>query len=97
MPRLVEMQEEYADLNLRVQGVSDADAGSLQYFSEQHALNFELLASAPKTRKAFGVEMVWGSTHYLVDPMGQVVAKGLDGAAAALDKAALNPPAKVNS
>jgi len=97
MPRLVEMQEEYADLNLRVRGVSDADAGSIRSFSEQHGLNFELLASAPETRKAFGVEMVWGSTHYLVNPAGQVVAKGLNGAAEVLDKAAPEKPANVNS
>lgn len=96
MPRLVEMQEEYSDLNLRLLGVSDADAGSLRSFSEQHGLNFELLASAPKTRKAFGVEMVWGSTHYLVDPAGQVVAKGLDGAAEVLDEATPKQPANVN-
>jgi len=86
MPRLVEMQEEYADLNLHVLGVTDADAGSSRAFAENNGLNFPLLAEAPQTRKAFGVEMVWGSTHYLVDPSGKLVAKGLDDAEESLDK-----------
>jgi len=86
MPRLVGMQTEYEDMKLSVLGVTDADRALAQNFSEQHQLNFDILAEAPRTREAFGVQMVWGSTHYLVDPSGVIVAKGLDGAEEFLDQ-----------
>jgi peroxiredoxin len=86
MPRLVEMQEEYAELNVQLLGITDAQQGTMAAFTEEHHLNFPLLANAPKTREAFGVNMVWGSTHYLMDPSGKVVAKGLDAAQERLDQ-----------
>lgn len=85
------MQETYADLNFEVLGVTDADDVTVLDFVEEHQLNFPIQASAPLTRKAFGVAMIWGSTYYLVDPKGQIVGKGLDQAETHLDQLAANP------
>lgn len=38
-------------------------------------INYALLADASDVLKAWGVDMIWGTPIYLVDPSGQVVAE----------------------
>ena len=38
-------------------------------------INYALLADAPDVLKAWGVDMIWGTPIYLVDPSGEVVAE----------------------
>ena len=55
-------------------------------FMAQQALNFPLLAGTPENARNFGVEAIWGSVFFLVDPEGQIVAGSLKSAERVLEE-----------
>lgn len=49
-------------------------------------INYALLAEASDVLKAWGVDMIWGTPIYLVDPSGQVVAESFSSIEKRLEK-----------
>ena len=78
MPALVKLQDEYADLPLIVIAVTTSDKQTARLFSVDYKLNYAILANAEADHEAYGVDLVWGSTIYLIDPEGKIVARGLE-------------------
>lgn len=76
----MEVQRRFASASVAVVGVTDATAQEARRFAKEHRLTFPILAEAEPVREAFGVDMIWGSVVFLVDPSGRVVADSLGGA-----------------
>jgi len=72
------MGETYESLGLQVIMVTEASATGAMQFANEQKLPFPVFADALETRKAFGIEMIWGSPVFLLDASGQVVAEELD-------------------
>ena len=78
MPHLVQVQEELGGPDFSLLAITDAPAEEMAAFRERHELNFPILSEAVATREAFGIDLIWGSVFYLVDPEGRVVEDGLE-------------------
>ena len=85
MRHLVRVQEERGGDDFIVVGITDAPADQIEEFRDEHGLNFPVLSEAASTREAFGIEMIWGSEFYLVDPQERIVARGFDASLDELD------------
>jgi peroxiredoxin len=72
------MQETFGAKGLKVVGVTEETVEDTRTFAEQHRVNYPILAGSDGPRKAYGIDVIWGSIYYLVSPDGQIVAKGLD-------------------
>jgi len=84
MPHLVQVQNEYAKHSFSIVASTDDSVELTQAFADEHAINFPILADAPAVREAYGVGLIWGSSFFLVDPEGQIVAQDLDACEARL-------------
>ena len=78
MPHLVQVQDRFKKNGVRVVGVTDAGGQATAQFGRQHGVTYPLLGGAEADRKAWGIDMIWGSEIYLVNPDGKVVARGMD-------------------
>ena len=78
MPHLVEVQTKYRDKGLRVVGVTDANRSETIAYATELGVNYTLLAAAEADRKAYGIDVIWGSEIYLVNPDGRIVADGIE-------------------
>ncbi len=74
----MQVQDTYRDRSFSIVGVTDVDVATAQAFAREHALNFPVLANGKAVREAYGVDLVWGSTFFLIDPAGTIVAQGLE-------------------
>ena len=88
MPHLVQMSADYQRIGLQVVGVTDAAAEDAIRFVDEQSLPFPVLAAAQDLRKAFGVDMIWGSPAFLVDRNGVIVAEELGAVERYLEKQA---------
>ena len=61
-----------------VLGVTSAPAAQAQQFQVENGLNYPVLADAQAVFDAYGVQAVWGSVVYLVDPDGKIAARGIE-------------------
>ncbi|MEW6072398.1 MAG: TlpA disulfide reductase family protein [Planctomycetota bacterium] len=77
VPRLAALHEQYSGRGLSVVGVTEAPLERAQRFVESYAVPYPVITDARETEILFGVEMLWGSEVFLVDPGGIVVANGL--------------------
>ena len=59
-------------------GVTDHDEAAVRQFATAWQVNYPIAFAAERDREAFGIEMVWGSTFYLVDPFGRIVESGFE-------------------
>ena len=78
MPHLVEVQNKYRKKGLRVVGVTDVNRDEAQAYAKELGVNYTLLASAEADREAYGIDMIWGSEIYLINPEGRLVADGIE-------------------
>lgn len=78
MPHLVQVQETYAKQSFSMVGLTDVDPETARAFAREYELNFPVLANGEAVREAYGVDLVWGSSFFLIDPEGTIVAQGLD-------------------
>jgi peroxiredoxin len=74
----VQIQETFGGKGLTVVGVTEETVEDSRTFAAQHQVNYPILAGSDGPRKAFGIDVIWGSIFYLVSPDGRIVAKGLD-------------------
>lgn len=72
------MQSEFEGKGVMVLGVTTAPAAQTQQFQVEHGLNYPVLADAQSLFDAYGVDAVWGSVVYLVDPDQKIVARGIE-------------------
>ena len=84
MPDLVRIQATYADAPLAVLGVTESSADEALEFAREYSLNFPVLAGAEESNERYGVDMIWGSVLFLVDPEDRIVADSLRDAEAIL-------------
>ncbi|MEM7163846.1 MAG: hypothetical protein AAF581_00190 [Planctomycetota bacterium] len=78
MPHLVQVQAEFDDWRrFMIVGVTAGSRRDAEKVADDCDLNFLLLANATADCEAYGVRLVWGSTFYLVNPSGRIVASGL--------------------
>ena len=77
VPRLVLLQRSYRDRGLRVLGVTEAPRDRVEEFISTHSVTYPILTDALASEQAYGVEMLWGTEVFLVDPGGIVVADKL--------------------
>jgi hypothetical protein len=78
VPRLVQVQDErYAD-GLVVVGLTAGPAEDVRAFIAEHGVTYPVLRGGDELLDAWGVDVLWGSEIYLVDPDGLVVTRGLD-------------------
>jgi peroxiredoxin len=78
MPHLVKVQENYGSQSFSIVGVTDVDEETAQRFANDQKLNFPILANGEAVREAYGVDLVWGSTFFLIGPDGTIEEQGLD-------------------
>jgi len=72
------MQETFGAKGLTVVGVTEETVEDSRTFAAQHEVNYPILAGSDAPRKAYGIDVIWGSIFYLVSPDGRIVAKGLE-------------------
>ncbi len=77
MPHLVEVQEELGSESFSLVGVTDAGLEEVEEFAREFELNFPILCDAEAVGEAYGVDLIWGSVFYLVDPERRIVADAL--------------------
>ncbi len=80
----MQAQNEFGSGEFTVVGVTPGTAEDVTRVAAAERMNYPVFADAPKTTRAFGVRLIWGSTFYLVDPSNKIVARGLDDAEAHL-------------
>ena len=78
------MQADYGSAGAVVVGVTPANVEDATAFAVEQTVNYPLLANAGDDLAAFGVQSIWGSTIYLIDPQGVIQVEGLDDAESAL-------------
>ena len=71
------MQSRFGGERFTVIGVTDASEAQARDVVEAFEVNYPLLYAAEAERRAYGVRTIWGSVTFLVDPRGEVVARGL--------------------
>jgi peroxiredoxin len=81
----VQIQKTFGEKGLVVVGVTEETVEDSRTFAAQHEVNYPILAGSDRPRKAYGIDVIWGSIYYLVSPDGQIVAKGLDESRAILE------------
>ena len=79
------MHETYAGPQFSVVGITDEDALLVDEFRRDLALTFPILTSGQAAREAYGIDFIWGSVYFLVDPEGRIVADTLDDAIEVLE------------
>ena len=73
IPRLVQAHTELpADTALV--GIAAGPEFELFQFAREHRLPYPILAEAEPLMDAYGIDLIWGSVFYLVDPEGRVLA-----------------------
>lgn len=82
----MEVQRRYGDRSLAVVGVTEASADEACAFARENDLEFPILAEAGDVQEAYGIDAIWGSVVFLIDPDGRVVADSLAAAEAALSE-----------
>jgi hypothetical protein len=82
----VEVQERFEGESFSVVGVTHASEEEARAFLEEHEPNYPVALVGEEDFAAFGVELVWGSTFYLVSPEGLLVAEGLGDCEARLEE-----------
>jgi len=87
MPHLVEVQERYGSDAFSLLAVTEVPAPEAEAFVLAEGLTFPVLAGGPENVAAYGIDLIWGSPVFLVEPGGQIVADDLAGAEAALSQA----------
>ena len=78
MPHLVQVQQSYRDQGFSIVAVTDVERDVAKRFALDNGLNFPILSEAEPVREAYGVDLIWGSAFFLVDPTGTIVEQGLD-------------------
>ena len=73
----MKMQDDFRADGLVVIGVTDDSVEAARTFAKDHEINYAVLAGTEENAKAYGVDFIWGSTIYLVDPDGKIVARGI--------------------
>lgn len=74
----MEMQDEFEAEGLLVVGVTEAGETRAAAFSRELDLNYPLLAEDAADLESFGVDVIWGTVVFLIDPDGTIVADDLD-------------------
>lgn len=62
---------------MAVFAITDETVEVTEQYAIDQGLEFPILAEAPLTREAWGIDMIWGNVVHLVDPEGRIVADGL--------------------
>ncbi len=73
----MQVHGEYADRGLVLAAITQASVDRVETFALQHSVDYPVLAEATADFESHGIEIIWGSVHYLVDPDDEVVADGL--------------------
>lgn len=71
---------------MAVYAVTDDTVELTAQYAIDQGLEFPILAEAPLTREAWGIDMIWGNVVHLVDPEGRIVADDLGGAETILSR-----------
>lgn len=79
-PRVAQLRDDLADHGVIVVGVTSESREDAREFIEVAGGRYPVLANAAADRDAWGVDFVWGSVYYLLDPNGVIVLEGLDAA-----------------
>ena len=88
----MQVQETYGGEDFTLVTVTDAPADEAAAFAFEERVTFPVLAGAALTRAAYGVDLIWGSTFFLVDPAGEIVATELEQAEERLAEELGAPP-----
>lgn len=75
---LVTMHRELTPKGVVFFGVTDADAESLGFFTDEKPLPFSVLTEAPADRMNFRIKKLYEPEILVVDPYGRIVADGID-------------------
>ena len=75
MPGLVQASLQHPDLPFM--GVTAAERGEAAMFRTDYGLPFPVLAEAPESLDAWGVDFIWGNAVYYVGHTGHVEAQGV--------------------
>ena len=83
-PRVAQLRDEFLPHGVLVVGVTSASREDAQEFIEDAGGQYPVLANGSTDRDAWGVDLIWGSIFYLINPHGIIVLEGLDAAEARL-------------
>ncbi|MHC4375313.1 MAG: peroxiredoxin family protein [Planctomycetota bacterium] len=64
-------------------GIAARPEFELFQFAQKHRLPYPILAEAEPLMDAYGIDLIWGSVFYLIDPEGRVLAADLEPSVAA--------------